>query len=433
MDFAKNLVLSCWITETARSAVLESRKRREAASKSAARARILASYCADQGVRITPAYVREHATWLASVVGTEEDTGALGLVFLQRLGSYIDAHVEELLGKPAGTPLRELGELELEQVNEALMSGGLYPPPPPEWPDAPVAKAPGRTRARFGIVGDPHVGHDPSRPMVSASLRDLAADEASFAVAIGDITKDGDPELFKKAKEIFDGSPIPVALTLGNHDMWRAEDGESAGLKYFTETFQRSPSSVHRADGVTVIVINSADPTRSPFSPFEIMTGEFTDAPGHSVPGGTFSSETVEWMRSLEPEGATFIALHHPPYPYLGLPPLVFGLNEASTEELRQLVRRTRARAVFCGHTHRSALTEFEGVPVVEIASSNDWPWAYGLVEVTEGGWSFNLRPIREEWPPDSGSHAAYLFRRYAEGPPEARAFAVVDAEREGN
>lgn len=429
MDLIKELLLSCWTVETARSAVLASRGRHDSSSRAAARARIVASRCAAAGIKIMPAYANEHAQWLAEVAGSEEETGALGLLFLERIARYIDAHVGELLSDSDRQKLRELGLLEQEQVNEMLATGALRTPPPPEWPEAPTATAPGRQSLRFGILGDAHVGEEDADRMLLSALRQLAESEVAFAVAIGDITSDGDPDHFRQARQIFDQSSIPIAVTLGNHDLWGNEDNGSIGLKHFHAAFGREPNCVQHADGVRVIVINSADPARSPFPPFEFMTGEFTDRPIHSVPGGTFSEETIEWMRGLGADDTTFITLHHPPYPYLGMPPLLFGLDRESTEELGDLVRRTDAKAIFCGHTHRSAVTDFEGIPAVEVASSNDWPFGYGVIDVSDRGWSFNLCPIDEEWPVDSSSHAAYLFRRYAQGPKEARAFSVIDEE----
>jgi predicted phosphodiesterase len=427
VDLIKELLLSCWTVETARSVILAGRGRHETSSRAAGRARILASGCAAAGIKIMPGYANEHAQWLAEVVGSEEETGALGLIFLERVARYIDAHAGELLSDPDRQHLRELGELEQDEVNEMLAVGGLRPPPRPEWPEAPVATAPGKRRLRFGILGDPHVGEDGSNRMVLKAIDQMAQGEVSFAVAIGDITSDGAPEHFGEAREIFDQSSIPIAVTLGNHDLWGNEDNGSIGLKHFHDAFGREPNCVQHADGVRVIVVNSADPARSPFPPFELMTGEFTDRPIHSVPGGTFSEETIDWMRGLGPDGTTFITLHHPPYPYLGMPPLVFGLDRESTEELKDLVQRTGAKAIFCGHTHRSAVTEFEGIPAVEVASSNDWPFGYGVIDVSDRGWSFNLFAIDAESPVDPTSHAAYLFRRYAQGPREARAFSVID------
>jgi hypothetical protein len=64
---------------------------------------------------------------------------------------------------------------------------------------------------------------------------------------------------------------------------------------------------------------------------------------------------------------------------------------------------------------------------MIEVASSNDWPFGYTMIEVTDRGWSFNLYPITYDAKLDPMNHRDYLFRRYATGPDEARAFAVED------
>jgi predicted phosphodiesterase len=415
------------VLETARSVVFGAREQHAAEARSAARARILASRCAADGVQIKPEYAKGHAEWMAQVAGSEEETGALGLIFLQRLGLYVDAHMGELLGEEDRLRLRELSEPEEDELNMALMSGGLRPPPPPEWPATESVEAPGRVQSRIGILGDPHVGPEDSNRMVTSAIGHLEEAGVDLGVAIGDLTENGEAELFQRARELFDKASFPIAVTLGNHDLWATEDGRSVGAERFTKAFNRKPYSVTELEGVRVIVLNSADPTRSPYRPFELMTGEFKEDHPQSVPGGTFDEETLDWMSELGPDSATtLVMLHHPPYPYLGMPPLVFGLDRPSTEELANLVRRTGAEAVFCGHTHRCAITDFQGVPAVEVASSNDWPYGFSVIEVTDQGWSFNLRPIAGDHPVPRDNHAGYLFRRYVTGPEEARAFAIV-------
>jgi hypothetical protein len=49
------------------------------------------------------------------------------------------------------------------------------------------------------------------------------------------------------------------------------------------------------------------------------------------------------------------------------------------------------------------------------------------MVEVTDKGWSLNLRPIEYEPGLDPLSHRDYLFRRYATGPEEARSFVSLN------
>lgn len=406
---------------------MASRGQQESAVQTAARARLLASACHAEGTRIVPNYATRHSGFLGEISGTDQDMGALGMIFLQRLGAYIDAHTRLILSEQDHDKLVELGQTELDEVNLALMSGRLFPPPAPAWPTAEQVTAPGEVLATFGILGDPHVGLTETNQSLITALRQMADDGAEFVVANGDLTKDGKAEHFHLARKIFDEAPLEVLVTLGNHDLWGGEGELSLGMERFRAAFDAEPNSVREHNGVRVIVINSADPRRSPFSPFDMMMGEFKDAPPQTVPGGTFSAETIEWMRGLEPAGPTFVILHHPPYPFLGVPPLVFGLDQASTAHLAELLVKVDAEAVFVGHSHRCHLNYLEEVPVFELASASDWPFGYSMVQVTDRGWSLNLRPIDYDPQMDPMSHRDYLFRRYATGPDEARSFVSLN------
>lgn len=421
MATISDLLLSCWTVEAARSATYERRGNQEAAVRSAARARILASRCAAEGTKIVPSYATRHAEFMYGIAGTEEEMGALGLIFLQRIGMYINAHTQDLLSNQEHRNLVELAEPELDEVNQSLMDGRLMYPPPYEFPSAPLAKAPGAAIARFAILGDPHVGL--ADKSVESALRQMGDAGVDFIVAIGDVTKDGQSEDFARAKGLFDAASVPVIATLGNHDLWKRDPSEPSGVDKFRSTFGAEPYGVHEHNGVRVIVINSANPMLSPFRPFDLNEGEFKDGTPQSVPGGTFSQDTIAWIDSLDKAGPTFILLHQPPYPYLGMPPLVFGLDQPSTVVLAALAGRVEAKAVFCGHTHRFFRSEFEGLPMVEVASSSDWPYGYSVIEVTDQGWSFNLHPIDYDAGLDPTNHKDYLFRRYATGPEDARAF----------
>jgi hypothetical protein len=112
-----------------------------------------------------------------------------------------------------------------------------------------------------------------------------------------------------------------------------------------------------------------------------------------------------------------------------GAPPLTFG--QASTRVLMDLARRTGAWAIFCGHTHRSARYKLRGIPVIEVPSVKDWPYGYGVVEVADEGWAYNLRPITDAELVTSASTDAWPpLRRYAMGPDDARGFVCLRPRR---
>lgn len=407
--------------------MLSGRGQSDAATRSFERARLLAEACSDVGLKVIPRLASDHAEWIRDVVGSEADTGPLGWFFLQRLGVYVDAHIEGQISTGSHEKLVELAALDADEVNAAIAAQGMPPPPPPEWPSSTKAVADGVKRCGIGIIGDPHVGVEASSLMLPAALDSLSKEAIDGAVAIGDLTQNGQEALFVEAFSALTRAPFPIHVTLGNHDMWGGGDAKARGQKFFAQIFSRKPYSLQQHEGCRLIILDSSDPRASPFPPFDLTAGSFTNQPNESVPGGVFSAETLEWLETIEPSGPSFVFLHHPPYPYLGFPPLVFGLDEASTQALRRLNDRVGVSAVFCGHTHRSALTYLGKTPVIEVPSIKEWPFGYGLLEVTDIAWSFNLRPIEA---PDAvaklNSGAGLLFRRYARGPQEARSFSAL-------
>lgn len=417
-------LLSCWTIEAARSAVLERRGQQDPALRAAERARILARRLNKEGGKIRPEFANRHAEWIAQLTEGPEETGQLAWFFIQRLGVYVDLHSQEFLDETGRSRLLELSAADAADVSAAIERDGLPTPPPFEFPPAERVKAPGSPLARIGIIGDPHVGMAISDKILPALVNDLNTERVDFSVALGDLTQNGLADLFFRARDFLEKLEAPWVVTLGNHDMWGYDTKEAKGLERFTAAFQRKPYAVHEANGVRVIAVNSAEPTASPFPPFDIVRGDFGSEPNESVPGGMFSEEVADWLAGQGRDGPTLIMLHHPPYPYFGFPPVVFGLDQSSTKLLADAVERTDAWGVICGHTHRSAVYEIAGVPVLEVPSPKEWPFGFGVVEVTDQGWSFNLQPISDRSIYEEAAvRTNVIIRNYSRGPDEARAF----------
>jgi Icc-related predicted phosphoesterase len=334
----------------------------------------------------------------------------------------VDAHMAEVLSKDDMTRMTELGAADADAVNSAVSSQGLPPAPPPEFPSSPEVHAPGDTKARIGVIGDPHIGLEISEPLISAAIDDINGLGVDATVIVGDLTQNGRAELFVQARKVFERLENPWLVTLGNHDMWGYDTDKAVGLERFEAAFERDPYGVLETDAFRLVMIDSADPEASPFPPFDITLGGFTGEPKESVPGGRISAEMSDWMSRIEPGPPTLVVLHHPPYPYMGFPPIIFGLDEESSRTLASFVERIGAWGVICGHTHRSVHYPFAGVPYLEVISSKEWPFGYGLLEISEEGWSYNLRPIsNRELVEKASARAGILFRRYSRGKEEAR------------
>ncbi|MEO7803057.1 MAG: metallophosphoesterase [Actinomycetota bacterium] len=419
----KQHLLSCWIIEAARGLVLNQRGDGQAAARAGARARLLASRCASSGMAIVPRYASAHAEWLADVAGSSDETGPVGWFFLQRIGAFVNAHLESILEPDEHARLVQLLAPDADEALRVLTSGAFQPIAPPPFPSASaIARSEGTLIAKIGIIGDLHMGSPGADTFAEAVVAAMNADDVQLSIVIGDLTQNGRAEFFDQVSTVLKGLNHACAPTLGNHDMWRRDGDGETGHARFQKAFGIKPFGEYFVNGVRAIVLDSSDPSISPFPPFDIISGGFTDQPPETVTSGTFSQESIEWMSRIQPDGPTFIFLHHPPHPFLAFPPLRFALDEISTGALSNLASRVEAAAIFCGHTHRSAVYELDGVVVIEVPCPKEWPFGHGILEVTEQGWSFNLRPVGKV--PD-GVDARYLLGpRYAVGPDEARAIA---------
>jgi len=429
-----DLLESCWIIEAARSVVLSDRGETEPANRVAARARLLASACADRQRKFQPRWAGEHARWMAAVAGSQDESGALGSIFLQRLGMYVDSHLKDYLSDDEHSRLTELSAPDKNLVMELIASKGFpqfegFEPPAPD-----VVPADDGSGLTFAIMADPHIaparpsdaedGEGPDNLVVEQGLQALKEQGVGLLLIPGDLTTNGEEAAFREAQRLISRLGVPAFVTLGNHDMAAtAKNGQQGAAKApgpgrFKSVFNSDPFVDEEHEGVRFVLLPSAIPLVSPFAPFDIMGGDFTDAEHDSVPWGAFSDEVKDQMAGMGPSHTarfTFIFLHHPPYPYLGFPPLVFGLDESSTVALAGLVETLGADAVFCGHTHRTNLGEISGAPVIEVPSCRHWPFSAGIVRVGDT-WSFGLRRLAQ--PPDGqpNDYAGYLFRRYARG-----------------
>src|SRR5207244_1792502 len=91
----------------------------------------------------------------------------------------------------------------------------------------------------------------------------------------GDITDDGEPEQFTSIKQILDGLMCPVYVVLGNHDAVQRSTREPFGDKFFSEAFGFAPvDQVIEFAGMQIALVDSTDPTPSPFPDWDIATGQ---------------------------------------------------------------------------------------------------------------------------------------------------------------
>ncbi|MDQ3985530.1 MAG: metallophosphoesterase [Actinomycetota bacterium] len=424
-----DLLRSAWIVESARGRVfsewIEQDERFDlASSRARQRAEIIASVLSSQGVEPDHDLVEPHSSWIRSLLhGGPRDTQFSDL-FLVRLGDWVEAHASPFLGERK-SDLQLIAEQERADVT---LPSSLPEVPPFEPVEVPEVEAPGETLFRVGILSDLHIGSERAEETARAAIAELNASGAELVIQLGDITDHGNRSEFEIASKLLGQLQMPFATMLGNHDVYSREENRLSGSEYYTPSFGREPEGVileHK--GFRFAVLDSAEYGASPFAPFSLITGSFVEGSGGAIVRGAFSPAQHDVLAEIAASGSdpSFIFLHHPPQPFTSFPPVLFGLRDADSGRLHATCESGNVWGVFAGHTHRNARSRTYGsVPVTEVATARDFPFGYGLVDVSRYGYAYTFRQLSDRDLLEAAYPSAGLFlRRYARGSGEALAF----------
>lgn len=429
-EVIRDLLRSAWIIERARAAVYSDWSRKGAdlaapAQGATARAEVIAVALSERGHGTDEDIVAAHAAWMRSLAGDTAEEVPLGRFFLARLGDWVDGHCKDFLGEGADA-LIELGNAERATIEFPTE----LPPAPPFEPVATIeVDPPGEVLFRFGILADLHFGSAHGAATARAAIADLNASGAELVIQLGDITDHGNKAEFELAMDALRDLQMPYATMMGNHDVYSIEEERLSGREYYPAAFEREPDGVileHK--GFRFAVLDSVMHASSPYSAFNLATGSFLEGSGGAIVRGALSDAQHDILAEVAAPGShpAFVFLHHPPQPFAGFPPVLFGLRNEDSGRLHATVDSGNVWGVFAGHTHRNARTrDYDGVPAMEVAMPRDYPFGYALVDVTERGYSYRFVQLsdegllRELYP-----HAGRIHRRYGLGKPEERSFA---------
>lgn len=428
-DLVTDLVRSCWIVETARAALYEGWSEADAryaddAENARKRTALIEAALEQRGREPDVGLVEPHAAWMRSVAGTDPDEVPLAPFFIDRLGLWVDSHLPDYLDD--GDALVTLGE----KARATLSFPDTFPAPPPYEPLRPVAvEPPGEVSFRFGILGDVHFGSPRGASHAEAAIADLNASGAEIVIQLGDLTDTGDREQYETATAALAKLEMPFATMMGNHDVFSFSEEKLLGKELYSETFGRAPDGVileHK--GVKFCVLDSVDHFTSPFPGFDFASGAFNEGPGGAIVRGALSPPQHDLLAEIASPGGgpAFVFLHHPPQPFPGFPPILFGLRDVDSGRLHATVDSGNVWGVFAGHTHRNFRTrDYDGVPVQEVGIPRDWPFGYALVDVTETGYAYRFMQISDQGlVKKANDSAGHLWRRYALGTDQSRGFA---------
>jgi len=438
-DLVTDLVRSCWVVEKARAGLYRRWAENDGAYEreadfAHARAALIADDLAQRNKRPDEALVEAHQRWMTSVGGSHPDEVPLAPYFIDRLGLWVDSHLPRFI--TSGDELVELGE----KGRANLKLPQSLPPPPEYEPVAPVTvDPPGDMRFRFGILGDLHIGSPRGNRHAHAAIEDLNASGAELVIQLGDLTDQGNRDEYEAATAALAKLEMPFVTMMGNHDVFSFAEEQLLGKELYSETFGRAPDGVvldHK--GVRFCVLDSVDHSASPFPGFDFTSGSFADGPGGAIVRGALSTPQHDLLADIAAPGGSpaFIFLHHPPQPFPGFPPILFGLRDADSGRLHATIDSGNVWGVFAGHTHRNYRTrDFDGVPAQEVAIPRDFPFGYALVDVTDTGYAYRFMQLsNEELVSKANDSAGDLWRRYGLGSEEARGFTfssdIMRAER---
>jgi 3',5'-cyclic-AMP phosphodiesterase len=204
-------------------------------------------------------------------------------------------------------------------------------------------------------ISDPHIGAnwdgaDPDECLLRAVEAILSLPDRPDALLVsGDLTDNGEPEEYRRLRDLLAPLDLEPHVLPGNHDL-RGPLREAFGLPGGGE----EPAS-HVVD----------------LGPLRLVCLDST-IPG--AEGGALDGGRTEWLDAALAEDAetpTVVALHHPPL-LTEIPTFErIGLAPESREALAAVVaRHPQVVRIVAGHVHRAMIAELAGRAVVTVPST---------------------------------------------------------------
>jgi 3',5'-cyclic-AMP phosphodiesterase len=246
---------------------------------------------------------------------------------------------------------------------------------------------PGRLLSRFATLNDIHIGDRrfgglnniedvwPLPPgwdtysvrCARAAMTEAVAWGAEAVIIKGDLTSEGAPLEFREVARLLAGWPVPIEVTLGNHEFHDRDI---------------DPRVLLAEHGIEV----PAEPWSRDLPGIRLVFG-LSPVPGRRY--GAIDAEQCAQLAALtrQAPGAAFVALHHHPQRWrmpIQYPPGIPGPQANAL--LDALARANPATLVGSGHTHRHRRHRHGPVVVVETGSTKDYPGTWAGYAVHEGG-----------------------------------------------
>ncbi|MEX0874075.1 MAG: metallophosphoesterase [Actinomycetota bacterium] len=413
-DLVRGLIQSCYVIEHARAGVQQKwgGDFDSDAESTRQRADRLGQLLDDMNFRRPDEVIEGHTGWFEGLCGSRPDEVALGAAVLHQFGKWSDVFAGPYL-KDDLADFQALGvrHTRVEMDVRTMTEDEAFLPAE----DLPEGR-------RFVILTDVHIGSKFRDVLARHAVTDINAVDPEFVVIPGDFTEDGEPEQFRQAKEIFDGLACPYYVVLGNHDAVQRSTREPFGEKFFAEVFEKDAADhVVECGDLQVALVDSTDPTATPFPDWDISRGSIGEHEGAGVDSGALTPGQAEALaQRLDKGKRTLLVQHHELHPFPGFPPVKFALREEDAQAELDALKGHKLVGVIAGHTHRSAVLPVGdgSVTQLEIPALKDWPFAYSVAGVTDEGVQIVARQVADR---DSVWRIAQgllpIMRRFALGP----------------
>lgn len=210
---------------------------------------------------------------------------------------------------------------------------------------------------KFIVLSDLHLG-PPGVPIngldtgarlaeaVATIIRDHA--DAGFVLLAGDLADRGEVAAYHQLRDLLTPLPMPVHITLGNHD------DRTAFLSAFgadRDHPQGRVSQVIDAGGHRIILLDTTEP---------------------GLVGGRLCQQRLDWLAARLDEAQdrpVIVVQHHHANP-LSLPVDEIILENAA-DYLAVLQRHPEIRQVIAGHVHLPSTAVWRGIPMTTLAGSH--------------------------------------------------------------
>ncbi|WP_157959645.1 metallophosphoesterase [Devosia submarina] len=172
--------------------------------------------------------------------------------------------------------------------------------------------------------------------------------KADFCVLAGDLVDAGQPDAYRRLQQIIARIPIPVHLTLGNHDD-REAFRSVFGAAYFTETGK--VDKVLDVQGYRLILLDSSEPGRV---------------------DGVLTERQIAWLRARLAEAMgqpVIVILHHNAHA------LHIESDDIRILEPQPFIDALKThpdiRQVIAGHVHLTSTAMWQGLPFTTLAGNH--------------------------------------------------------------